>query len=310
MKLYSANDSNQAQSSKLIKILAVDDEPNNLRLIENYLDNAGFEVILAKDGVEAWSLLNSIRNIELILLDRMMPNMDGMELMNKIKSSPILNKIPVIMQTAAATKEQVIEGIQSGVYYYLTKPYDEEVMLSITRAALDDKMRSDNLHKEIKIYQQMMHHVNSANLEYKTVKEAENIAGFLANCYPYPEKVVLGLSELMINAVEHGNLQIGYETKTKLLNSGKWLEEIVKRQNAIENAYKKILVSYQKTEREIILSIQDEGYGFEWQKYLEIDAERATHTHGRGIAIAKLLSFDEIIFKNNGNTVICINRLS
>lgn len=120
-------------------VLVVDDEPNNLRALKIDLSEMNYNVLTAKDGQEGWQVLQDNKDeISAIMLDRMMPNMDGMQFMKKLKSTPDVSDIPVIMQTAAAEKEQVIEGITAGVYYYLTKPYDKEIMLSILQAAIDD----------------------------------------------------------------------------------------------------------------------------------------------------------------------------
>src|SRR3974390_783013 len=105
------------------KILAVDDEEFNLDILTSSLADAGYEVFEARDGLEALKTLEEQPDIEVILLDRMMPNVDGMEVIRRIKSGGRFQDIAVIMQTAAAATEQVLQGIKAGVYYYLTKPY-------------------------------------------------------------------------------------------------------------------------------------------------------------------------------------------
>ena len=82
------------------KILAVDDEAFNLDIIGEYLEEVGHEVIQAEDGSIAMNILAKNSDIDLIVLDRMMPNMDGMEVLKKVKQHPELRTIPVIMQTA------------------------------------------------------------------------------------------------------------------------------------------------------------------------------------------------------------------
>ena len=99
---------------------------------------AGYEVVLAEDGLAALERLEENPDTAAIVLDRMMPEMDGMEFLSRIKANPKFQDIPVIMQTAAAGSEQVLQGIQAGVYYYLTKPYDDVLLLAILEAALRD----------------------------------------------------------------------------------------------------------------------------------------------------------------------------
>ena len=105
------------------KILAVDDEAFNLDLMEHHLGRAGYQVVRAEDGIIALQKLEDDAGIELIVLDRMMPNLGGMEALRRIKTDARFQDIPVVMQTAAAAADQVLEGIKAGAYYYLTKPY-------------------------------------------------------------------------------------------------------------------------------------------------------------------------------------------
>lgn len=289
-----------------ITVLTVDDEPNNLAILSTDLEDAGYNVVSANDGLEAWNILNEKKNkIQAILLDRMMPNMDGMEFMKKIKETPDFSSIPVIMQTAAAEKEQVAQGIEAGVYYYLTKPYDVNIMLSILHAAIVDYANYRKLRDGLKKFTRKLNLVKNAIFEISTLDDAEYLATFLAQFFPNPEKVVFGLSELMVNAIEHGNLGISYDEKTELNKKGIWQEEIERRIELTENKYKRANVSFLRESSSIILSIKDEGKGFEWEKYTEISPDRATDNHGRGIALSKLMSFHDIKYLGNGNEVVC-----
>ncbi|MCE9507061.1 MAG: response regulator [Alphaproteobacteria bacterium] len=125
---------------KKAKILAVDDEPLNLDIMSRYLEKEGFEVIAANDGDEALEKLKAHPDTDVILLDRMMPRMDGMEVLAQIKKTPELKDIPVIMQTAAAGSTEAFEGSIAGVYYYLTKPYEEFVLVALVKSALKDSL--------------------------------------------------------------------------------------------------------------------------------------------------------------------------
>ncbi len=293
-----------------ITILAVDDEPNNLRALKLDLEDTGYNVITAQDGVEAWDILQSNRKkIKTILLDRMMPNMNGMEFMAKIKADSSVSGIPVIMQTAAAEKEQVVEGIKAGVYYYLTKPYDKDIMLSIVFAAVSDYGNYSQLRNDIKKFTRKLRLVKEARFEARTLDDAQYLATFLAQFFPTPENVVYGISELLTNAIEHGNLGISYEEKTELNKTGRWFNEIERRLALPEYAAKSVLISYISEGEQITLTIKDEGDGFNWREYMEISPERAMHNHGRGIALSKMMSFDQLEYVGNGNEVICKVKL-
>ena len=130
-----------------IKVLAVDDDEFNLDIMTGYLEAEGFEVITAGNGDRALHSLQTIPDIELVILDRMMPDMSGMEVLEKIKEIPGLKRIPVIMQTAAAGTDQVSQGIEAGAYSYLTKPYEDSALIGIIKAALKNSACTKELHK-------------------------------------------------------------------------------------------------------------------------------------------------------------------
>ena len=290
-------------------VLAIDDEPKNLKLIQMYLADTGYKVLTADNGVEGWNILTQEREqINVILLDRMMPVMDGMEFMVNLRKQEEFVHLPVIMQTAAAGTSQVAEGIRTGVFYYLTKPYNEDVLLAIIQAALNDAATQNTLRGEVKKYRRMLGLIKQSDFVFRTLEEAHDLTVFLSSFFPEPERMVLGVSELLINAVEHGNLGITYEEKTELNKLGTWEEEIQRRLALPEHADKLVRVHYEKDEDEIILTISDEGSGFYWQRYLDIDPDRATDTHGRGIAMSRLMSFDTVRYEGRGNSVTCVVR--
>ena len=287
-------------------ILVVDDEPNNVTLLSLDLEDHGFDVVEACDGVEGWEKLEEYgKEIALILLDRMMPNMNGMEFMAKLKASEKFKDVPVIMQTAAASKEQVAEGIAAGVYYYMTKPYEEEVLFSVISAALQEYTDRGKLRNALKNHQQCFGMTTHCTWQFRTLDECRNMAPFIASYFPDPERVVTGISELCINAVEHGNLDITYDDKSDLNNKGGWQDEIERRLELPEYKDKKVTVTYSKSDAEITLEITDEGTGFDWEEYMEISSKRATDNHGRGIALSNLMSFDALEYVAPGNKAIC-----
>jgi len=114
------------------KILAVDDEKHIVRLIQVNLERAGYEVITANDGKEALDMVAS-EQPDLVVLDVMMPVMDGFETLRNLKANPATREIPVIMLTAKAQDADVFRGWQSGVDCYLTKPFNPMELLSFVK---------------------------------------------------------------------------------------------------------------------------------------------------------------------------------
>jgi anti-sigma regulatory factor (Ser/Thr protein kinase) len=139
---------------------------------------------------------------------------------------------------------------------------------------------------------------------FQTVEQARDLGAMLANTCPDPSATVIGLTELLINAVEHGNLGITYEDKSKLYATGGWNEEVQRRLKLPENARKRAEVEFERDDETIRFVIRDEGNGFDWRAYLQVDPQRAFDTHGRGIAMANRLSFSHIEYRGSGNEVV------
>jgi two-component system KDP operon response regulator KdpE len=115
----------------------VDDEPNILRSLAQYLSTEDFTVEMASSGMEALEKVESFVP-ELILLDVMMPGMDGFEVLDKIKSNPAHARTPVIMLTARDQSADVLKGYQSGATAYQVKPFDMDELLETIAKVLQE----------------------------------------------------------------------------------------------------------------------------------------------------------------------------
>ena len=116
-------------------VLVVDDNEDSLRIVESILRLAGFEVCVARDGKQGIEIA-AASIPELIILDIMMPVMDGVETLQKLRNSSRTSRIPVILLTAKAQDEDVIAGYQTGADYYITKPFTEKQLLYGVRLVL------------------------------------------------------------------------------------------------------------------------------------------------------------------------------
>jgi chemosensory pili system protein ChpA (sensor histidine kinase/response regulator) len=120
---------------KELKVMIVDDSPSVRHLNSKIVKNAGFEAIVAKDGLEAFELLQSSDNLpDIILTDVEMPRMDGYELLASVKNHETLEKIPVIMITSRASDKHRQKALKLGVSEYLTKPFDDAKLVETIRS--------------------------------------------------------------------------------------------------------------------------------------------------------------------------------
>jgi CheY-like chemotaxis protein/anti-sigma regulatory factor (Ser/Thr protein kinase) len=286
-------------------VLVVDDHPLDRKLLTAFLAPEGYAIESAGDGVEAWGMLTADpERFDVVLLDRTMPRMDGMKLLARMKEEERLRMLPVIMQTAAALRDQILEGIRAGAYYYLTKPYDEEMLRSVVQTAIADYRGYRELQAQVRKGVDSLRLLRSARFNFQTVEQANDLGMLLANTCPDPTATVIGLTELLVNAVEHGNLGITYEEKSRLYASGGWNDEVQRRLALPENASKHAEVSFERSDGCIRFVIRDQGNGFEFQRYMQVDPHRAFDTHGRGIAMANRLSFSHLEYRGCGNEVV------
>lgn len=291
-------------------VLAVDDEPLNLEILSRFIKSAGYDVDVAADGGQALSMLHANpERYSTIVLDRMMPNVDGMTAMAEIKGTPDLMHIPVIMQTAKAAKDDILEGLKKGAQYYITKPFEKDAFITMLKAAVSGFVYQRSLRDEISQTSRTLALMHSGYFEFKTLQQSKELAALLANASSDPERVVLGLSELLTNAIEHGNLEISYDDKTRLVENETWMSEVEKRLVMPEYQDRVASIELQRTPSELRFIIRDEGKGFDWQKFVDLDPERAFDNHGRGIITAKMFSFDGLEYRGAGNEVIAVISL-
>ena len=157
-------------------ILVVDDVPDNVDILQMRLESQGYEVVTAGDGVEA---LEKIRELlpDLVLLDIMMPKMDGIETVKQIKADGSLPFIPVLLVTARADAKDVIAGLESGADDYLTKPVDHAALSARVRAMLRIKALHDTVQAQAQRLEQQAADLAALNrtLEERVAAQVDEI---------------------------------------------------------------------------------------------------------------------------------------
>lgn len=145
-------------------ILVVDDEPTNLKVLHKVLTDNNFEVLVLQDGKAALELLDH-RRVDLILLDIIMPGIDGFEIANKIKSQSRISDIPIIFMSALSDTVNKVKGFKAGAIDYLTKPFQKEEVLARIKTHLDlrrhqSELAEINAHKD-KLFSILSHDLRS-----------------------------------------------------------------------------------------------------------------------------------------------------
>ncbi len=116
-----------------IKILVVDDESRMRKLVKDFLSREGYTVLEAADGVEAMDIFYEDKEIAMVILDVMMPRMDGWQVCREIRES---SKVPVIMLTARSEERDELQGFELGVDEYISKPFSPKILVARVNAIL------------------------------------------------------------------------------------------------------------------------------------------------------------------------------
>lgn len=165
-----------------LKILVVDDESRMRKLVKDFLTKKGFTVIEAGDGEEAVDKFFEVKDIALIILDVMMPKMDGWQVCREIRQD---SKVPIIMLTAKSDEKDELQGFDLGVDEYITKPFSPKILVARVEAILrrsnvlaaDDTMEAGGIELN-KAAHEVLIDGKSVELSYK---EFELLAYFMSN---------------------------------------------------------------------------------------------------------------------------------
>jgi len=288
-------------------ILVVDDDPLCCRMIKHMLEPDDVLVLEAANMEEALRLLesNTAVQVDLILLDRSLPDGDGLMLIPKVRAMAGCNDVPIIIQSGRFAEDEVQEGLKFGAFHYLSKPYRRDALRAFVRVAVRNFRDRRHLLSQLQSSEDGLAFLSAAEFEIRTTGDAKVLIPYLARFFPNAETAALGISELVFNAIEHGNLEIGYDLKCELLTSGAMKREVERRLASPEFRKRRVKVRMEKLDDRVELNIIDDGRGFDWRSYLELDGQRLFDLHGRGIALVRQFCFSGVEYLGAGNQVRC-----
>lgn len=291
-----------------MNILIVEDDAQERMFMEGRIRDLGHTALSAENGHNALESLKLKKPVDVILMDRAMPIMDGITAVRHIKDIPDFRKIPIIMITGLSAPTDMQDGIDAGVFYYLSKPVNDGMLKSVLSAAIRETARNRMLQEELARHKSGFNLIETCKFRFRTMDDAELLAGFMAHCFPEPARVLPGLAELLFNAIEHGTYDIGYDRKSELIESDTLRAEIKRREGLAEyqNRWAEAVITCK--EDGVYAIITDQGSGFPWKRYMTIEPARAKDNHGRGIAQANALSFDRLVYNEKGNQAIAFVR--
>lgn len=292
----------------MTKILLVDDEELVREELGGLLDDEGYHVITGSDGEEGLKLFEQEKP-DMVITDVRMPRVDGLSLVATIRQqSP---KTPVTVITGHGNEAMAIEALRAGVTDFIKKPVKLEDLLSALGRMEDSLGLIRRAPEEVP---------DSAKLvEERSVYELDNnrsviptfVDAILNKCASKltPEaktELSLALRELILNAVEHGNLGLSFEEKADALEKGS-LETILETKLKDQKlAKRRVKIDICSCEDGVSFEITDQGKGFDWRALPDpMDPMNLLAEHGRGVLLAQM-SVDELSYNEKGNQVKAI----
>ncbi|MBL8021740.1 MAG: response regulator [Leptospirales bacterium] len=285
----------------MARILMVDDNRTVCEVVRAIFKDSAHSVEYVGDTTQAREYLTRNNDLSLLILDWELPGESGVDFLKYVKSLEEFWLLPVIMLTGRTAARDVETGIAAGALYYVTKPFDQRILKTLVETAIQDFNPVQDVDKSLS--QAPMHLLRQGIFEFRTITDATNLAAALAMRCPEPDSARLGLHELFVNAVEHGNLGITHAEKSRLLNDGSLPGEILRRLTDPAYSSRVATVEVSTDDKGLTFVIRDQGAGFDHTQFLSLSPERAFSPHGRGIAIARDLCFDSLEYKPPGNEV-------
>lgn len=287
-----------------MRVLVITAEPKTCNQIRDLVSEAGHDV-LAEAGVILGVEASVEFRPDVALVDLALPETSGISVLKNLRN--INPGVIVILLCDPHHQKFAVKGVSLGANNYLTKPVESgelEDILEKYDQVLDQGVRGEEIRDQLRNVTYRFEVENRMELLPKMVhfmlsKVGERIGE------DHALSVELGLNELLVNAVEHGNLGIGSQEKRQALEQGRtvYYELIEARKQEAVFAARRVRIEMTDTSRYVEWMIEDEGGGFDWDAVPDpTQAGAKLMAHGRGIFLSKM-AFDEMEYLGNGNRV-------
>ena len=190
-----------------ITILVVDDNTRNIQVIGQMLVSSGYKVSFATSGAEALEILKTENEFDLVLLDILMPGMDGFGVCRKMKENEISAGIPIIFLTAKSDKESVVKGLEMGANDYVIKPFNDDELLLRVKTQIDllkqrEKLEQLNQNLELKVAEKTAE-LTKANKKLSLLEKAKSdFLTLISHELRTPLNIINGFTEILQNGLK------------------------------------------------------------------------------------------------------------
>ncbi|MFZ2959682.1 MAG: response regulator [Candidatus Ozemobacteraceae bacterium] len=296
--------------NKKMKVLVVEDDEASGMVMATLVKLEGHDVMKAVNGAEGLELFDFFKP-DLIFSDISMPIMDGLEMLKKIRQKS--TSAIVVMTSAFGTADFTLKALRLGANDYLVKPFHpHDIVTNLNKYA--NVLANRSVEREVVgliLHRQLT--MKLGNTPEIASKVADRLMQETEGRIPPSERlgILIGLLEIIINAIEHGNLDITYDEKTTALAGGPedWLRLVTDRMAKAPYKDRSVLIQFQMDGESCEWTITDDGNGFDWKKVPDPhNPENLMATHGRGIILTRL-NFDDVSYLGKGNQVVLRKNL-
>ena len=322
------------ETSQSPGILIVDDQQRALGELERTLTTDNYRVYTADSGETAVRVANE-KQPELVILDMSLPEKDGLEICRRLKTDPETREIAVMFLSSVTDADVKAKGLELGAVDYVHKPFEPSELRARVHAHLRLKERLDRLRAQYEdLCEKVLRETRPSEKaapgavdqgcvasEEKTIVFKTDVARvqgvvnqLLVGVNGHLDKkarndLALGIHEMVLNAVEHGNLGITSEEKSAALQNQTFNQLVERRMQIVGLAEREVTIRYTFDGERVRYDILDEGRGFDWARFVERDEpEDLLASNGRGILISRYI-FDRIEYNEAGNAVTLEKRI-
>ena len=297
-----------------IKLLLVDDEQLVRDELGGILRDEGYDVITGSDGEEGLALFRS-EQPDMVITDIRMPKLDGLSVAMTIKEEA--PHVPITVVTGHGTESMAIEALRAGVTDFLKKPVRlEDLSSALARMEATRLLLPPDEQQQVEMpgAVEMVERVWKYRLPNEMEVIPEFVDGLLNQATTGMDsqaamELNIALRELILNAMEHGNLGLTFEDKSRALEEGTFQSLLQERASTPEHAGRRVTVTASRLKKVVYISIADMGDGFDWHNLADPqDPKNLLSSHGRGVLLARM-SVDALSFNDKGNQVTVTKAL-
>lgn len=294
------------------RVLFVTNEVDLGRRLFSAIRELGFDIEYAESSRRAFEILtDNPGKFGVVVLDAASVIKEGYNIAETIRCDAKLR--PISVATVSRTDLDAARVYASAglmPLYKIDLPFRAEDVKAQLSAAIADTNRTRNLLAHLRGTAESLHILDTCRFKIRTLRDIEPSVYMAAACFSQPERAVHGLQELLLNAIEHGNLEIGFKKKSELLHTGRWVDEIEARLASEDLGRRYVDFAVVKRDTGTSAVISDQGPGFDWQSILNGNLKTESFSNGRGISRSRLISFDKIAYNDLGNRVVAFMKNS